>query len=86
MGLGRDILEVITGRVHVYVTVGKVPAVEIIPRGNEIIADIKNPFLAMQMGLKLFMGRGKSNGLLLRQIKSAGYKIKVKYMIFEIEL
>ena len=86
MSLMRNILEMVNGKFHFYLYVGNSPAVEIILRNREIIADIKNPLLAMELGLKQ-LGKGPSlNSYILKQVKSAGFKVKVKYKMFELEI
>ncbi len=86
MSLITSILELISGRIHFYLSVGGKPAIEIILRDKEIVAEIKNPLLAIELGLQQ-MGTSKSmDSYVLKKIKDAGYKIKVKYKMFEIEL
>jgi peptidyl-tRNA hydrolase len=86
MSLIKDVLELMRGKVHFYMYVGGSPAVEIILRDREIVADIKNPILAIELGLKQLGNRAKVDSYVLKQIKKAGYKIKVKYKMIEFEL
>jgi hypothetical protein len=86
MGMMRNLLEMMQGKVHFYLFVGGSPAIEIIVHNKEIIADIKNPLLALELGIHQFANRGKSDSYILKQAKKAGYKIKVKYKMLEIEL
>jgi hypothetical protein len=82
------LLEMVTGKARFYLTIGGKPAVEIIlhDEKKEIVAEIKNPVLAVELGLHELAAGSKSGGYLLEKIKAAGYKVKVKYKIFEIEL
>ncbi len=82
----RNLLEMIQGKVHFYLYVGGSPAVEIIMRDKEIIADIKNPILALELGIQQFATSRKKDSYILDQAKKAGYKIRVKYKMIEIEL
>ena len=86
MSLMRNILEMMRGKVHFYLFVGGSPAVEIIMHNKEIIAEIKNPLLALELGLQQITTNRKSDSYILKQAKKAGYKIKVKYKMLEIEL
>jgi hypothetical protein len=83
-----DILEIMTGKVHFYLTVGKIPAVEIIlhDERKEIVAEIKNPVLAVELGLHGLAKSKGSGSYVIKKIKAAGYRVKVKYKMFEIEL
>jgi hypothetical protein len=88
MSLFDGLKEILRGRVHFYITIGKVPAVEILLRDEEIVAEIKNPLLAMELGIvQLLKSGGKAGGgSMLKKVKSSGYKIKIKYKRFEFEL
>jgi imidazoleglycerol phosphate synthase glutamine amidotransferase subunit HisH len=88
MSATKDMLEIIQGKVHFYLTVGSVPAIEVILKDKEIVADIKNPLLAIELGVMHLLkgGKGKSGSSLLKQIKGSGYRIKVKYKMLEMEL
>jgi len=86
MSLIKNILEIIRGRIHFYLYVGGSPAIEIILRDREIVADIKNPILALELGMKQ-LGKGrKFDSYILKQVKAAGFKVKVKYNVLEFEL
>lgn len=82
------LLEMVTGKASFYLTIGGKPAVEILfhDEKKEIIAQIKNPVLAVELGLHELAAGGRGGSYILEKIKAAGYKVKVKYKIFEIEL
>lgn len=85
----EQILERLFGKVHVYVTVGSRPAVEVILDGKKIIIDIKNPVLAIEAGLDQFMasrGEAGMDSRTLQRLKKMGYKIIIKYKMLEFEL
>jgi hypothetical protein len=86
MSIIKNILEMIQGKVHFYLFVGGSPAIEIILHDKEIIADIKNPILALELGLHQLGGKKQFSSSILDKVKEAGYKVKVRYKIFEIEL
>ena len=86
MSLITDILEIIEGKVHFYLSVGGKPAVEIIMKDKEIVAEIKNPLLAIELGIQQLATKEKRDSYVLQRVKDAGYKIKVKYKMLEFEL
>jgi len=88
MSLLESILETVFGRVHFMVLVGNKPAIEIKLKDREIIIDVKNPILAVELGIEEFleMKEKRKQGSLLKKLKSMGYKIRVKYKIFELDL
>jgi hypothetical protein len=89
MSLITRALEILQGRVRLYLSIGGVPAVEIVIRDKEkeIVAEIKNPVLALELGVQQFAkGRNKRDSYVLKMIKAAGYKVKVKYKMLEFEV
>ena len=87
MGILSEILEMITGKVHLYITVGDSPAVEVILKDKEIIADIKNPVLAFEFGIdQMLKRRAPRDSFILKRVKNSGYKVKIRYKLLEIEL
>lgn len=89
MGLLEALLKKTFGKVHIMVTVGSKPAIEVIFEDNEIILDIKNPVLAMEAGLDQMLTRRKeftTSSKRLEGLKKMGYKIKIKYKNLEYEL
>ncbi len=88
MSLLESILETIFGKVHFMILVGNKPAIEVKLHDKEITIDVKNPVLAIELGVEEFFSdrENKPRGSLLKKLKSMGYEIKVKYKIFEIDL
>jgi hypothetical protein len=88
MSLLESILESIFGKVHFMVLVGNKPAIEIRLEDKEILVDIKNPVLAIELGLEEIVGRreGESPDSLMKKLKSMGYRIKIKYKFLELEI
>ncbi len=86
MSLITDILEVVKGRLRFHLSVDGKPAVDIVLTAGEIIVDIKNPLLAMEMGLHQIGKKPGISSYVLKAIKAAGYKVKVKYKMIEFEV
>ena len=86
MSLITDILEVFKGRLHFHLFVDGKQAVDIVLTPGEIIIEIKNPMLALEMGVQQI---GKKQGIssyMLKAVKAAGYKVKIKYKLLEFEI
>ena len=81
-----DILEVFKGRLRFHMFLEGKPAVDIVLQAGEVVIDIKNPILALEMGMHHMGEKSKTNSYVLDMIKKAGWKVKVKYKIFEMEL
>ncbi len=85
----EEILERLFGKVHIYVTVGNKPALEVIFEDSKIIIDIKNPVLAIEAGLDQMLARKGDMDFSSRRLeglKKLGYKIIIKYKMLEFEL
>ena len=55
-------------------------------KDKDVLVGIKNPMAAIDMGLlDLLKGKIKGSGS-MKKLKDAGFKIKVKYKLFEFEL
>lgn len=88
MSLLEGILETVFGKVHFVITVGNKPAIEIKLEEKEIIVDVKNPVLAIELGMEEFVAsrrKDKKNSL-LKRLKSMGYTIKIKYKFLELDI
>jgi len=90
MALLEDILaRIFGGKVHILVTVGAKPALEVIFENSTIVLDIKNPILAIEAGLEeMVKRRGKItfDSRRLDGLKELGYKIKIRYRGLEFEV
>ena len=86
MSMITDVLELFDGKLRLHLRIDGKPAVDVVLKPTEIVIEIKNPLLALELGLQQ-MGKKKDiNSYILRMVKAAGYNVKVKYKIFEIEL
>ena len=90
MALLEDILaRIFGGKVHILVTVGTRPALEVVFEENVIVLDIKNPILAIEAGLEEMIRRRHKitfDSKRLDGLKDLGYKIKIRYRGLEFEL
>ncbi|MCK5022956.1 MAG: hypothetical protein KAS04_02175 [Candidatus Aenigmarchaeota archaeon] len=87
MDFVADILRTILGRIHFMIYLGKSPAAEIEIIDKNIVVHILNPLIALELGVEeLFSKKGKKDINMLENIRKAGYKIKIKYKMFEIDL
>lgn len=74
------------------VLVGNKPAIELKMEDKDIIVDIKNPILAIELGLEeFFISHGDKKKKseaddILKKLKKAGYTIKIKYKILELDI
>ena len=83
----ENILKTLYGRVHFIVYIGDSPAFELKLKEKEIIVEILNPVLAIEFGIEEFIkNRGKINSRLLETVRKLGYRIKIKYKMFSIEI
>jgi hypothetical protein len=67
------------------------PAAEVKLKKDVILIEVKNPILLMSLGLDLDMihmsfGKDKGKSVIRKVIKDMGYKIKLRYKLFELDL
>ena len=91
MGTMTDILKRIDKKISIMVLVDEHPLVEVHVEKKEILIDVKNPLLAIEYGLKKFLESRKAKeksdtSRVLKMIKEKGYRIKVKYGVFEFDV
>ncbi len=85
----EDFIQKVCGKAHLLILIKNKPALELCFCDKEIIAEIKNPILAMTLGLEHFIKKKEERGNELgfvKELKKLGYKIKIKYKMFEFEL
>ena len=81
-----QLLERLVGSIHFYVFVGKNVAAEVIVEEHKhVIVDIKNPVLALELGVDAVLRKKETSETLIK-IKQLGYSITVKYKGFEFDL
>ena len=86
MGVLSKIAESFYGNVHFMVMMGNKPALEIFFHNKDIIVEVKNPILAVEVGLQEVMTHRRFDSALVDKIKSMGYTIKIKYKFLELDL
>ncbi len=81
-------METVFGKVHFVITVGSKEAIEIKLEGKNIIVDVKNPILAIELGLEEILAKKGKKGKdsMLNKLKSMGYTIKIKYKFIELDI
>ena len=83
----KEMIEKFFRKATIAVMIDDNQAAEIILRKNEFIIDIKHPLLVMGLGLDLDLLKQKKKGSVFRKaLRDVGFKIKLKYKFFELEL
>ena len=84
----KDFIEKFFRRAGLAVMVDGKPAIEVKCSKGVFIIDVKNPLLLMGLGLDLDMLRKKDDkkSVVRKFIKDMGFKIKLRYKFFEIDL
>ena len=91
MGTMTDILKRIDKRISIMVLIDDKALVEVSVEKKEITVEVKNPLMAIEYGLKKFFESRKlkeksGTSKILKMVKEKGYKIKVKYGVFEFDV
>ena len=87
MNILEEIFRSIVGRVHFRIYLGKAAAAEIEIKDKDIIVNIIHPIIALELGMEEFLSRkGRKDINMIEKIKKAGYTIKIRYKMFEIDL
>lgn len=86
MGLLSKILESSSGSFALAFSIENKEVFEVSIKGKLIEIDVKNAFLALEMGLMHFIKIKKSGSGTLKRIKEKGYRIAVKYKGLEFDL
>lgn len=87
MNILEEIFRSIVGRVHFMIYMGKSPAAEIELKDKDIIVHIIHPIIALELGIEEFFSRkGEKDIQMIERLRKMGYKIRIKYKWFEIDL
>lgn len=87
MEILADIFKTIIGRVHFMLYMGKTPAAEIEVKDKVVIVDIVNPIAAVELGIEEFLSRKGTQDIdIIKKVREAGFKIKIKYKMLEMEI
>lgn len=66
---------------------GKAPAAEIELKDKDIIVNIIHPIIALELGIEEFLSRkGEKDIQMIKRLKGMGYKLKIKYKWFEVDV
>ncbi len=81
-----EILKTLGGKGDLTISVNDKPLLFVSLNNKEISVDVKDAFALVQMGIAgdIMKGGGKSKKV--QKLKDAGFKIKIKYKLFEFEL
>ena len=83
----KKLMENFFKKANIVVMVDKSPAIDISYKKGAIIIDVKDPLLLMGLGLDMNMfKKDDKNSVIRKAIKDMGFKIKLKYKFFEIEV
>lgn len=87
MSILSQLFNDVVGKAHFMVFMGKHAAAEINLDGKNITVDIKNPLIALEFGIEqLLKGEGEIDVKILERVKALGYRIKIKYKMFELDI
>ncbi|MEE9323807.1 MAG: hypothetical protein V3U72_04645 [Candidatus Aenigmarchaeota archaeon] len=87
MNILGEIFRSIVGRVHFRIYLGKTPAAEIEIKDKDIIVNIIHPLIALELGIEELLSRkGKKDIDMIEKLEKAGYNIKIRYKMFELDL
>ncbi len=87
MSILEEIFRSIVGRLHFRVYLGKAPAADIELKDKNIIVNIIHPLIAIELGVEELLSRkGGKDVSMIEKLKAAGYKIKIRYKMFELDL
>ena len=83
----KDLIEKFFKKASIAIMIDKSPAVEVKYMDGVFVIDVKNPLLLMGLGLDLdLLKRDNKNSVIRKAIKEMGFKITLRYKVFEIDL
>jgi len=87
MNILREIFRSIVGRVRFMIYLGSSPAAEIELKDKDIIVRIIHPVIALELGIEEFLSRkGRKDIQMIKRLRKMGYKIRICYKWFEVDL
>ncbi|MFH1445367.1 MAG: hypothetical protein ABIF08_02715 [Nanoarchaeota archaeon] len=86
MGTLSQLLENVSGKANIVFYIENKPAFIVHFKNKEIKIEVKNPILALEFGIQEMFKKNKADKPILSSAKKLGFKIKIKYKFFELEL
>ncbi|HLD41922.1 MAG TPA: hypothetical protein VJB06_02715 [archaeon] len=83
MGLSSELLKNVSGKASASINISGKEVLAVSLDGKEITIDVKDPFAVLDFGLDR-LKTGKSGTV--QKLKDSGFKIKLKYKMFKVEL
>ena len=81
-----DVIKSLSGNAEMTLSLDGSDFLVVHAKGKEMTIEVKDPLKAMEMGLHKFLEGKKSGSGLKQLLKDLGFRIKVKYSIFELEI
>ena len=82
----RELIEKFFRKARLVIMIDKSAAVEIGYSKGEFLIDVKNPMLLMSLGLDMHLLKNRGKSVIRKAIKDMGFKIRLRYKLFEVEL
>lgn len=87
MDILAGIFKTLVGKAHFMIYMGNAPAAEIEVKDKEITVSIVNPIAAAELGIEEFLSKkGAEDIEIIKRIKEAGYKVRIKYKSLEMDV
>ncbi len=85
---GKEIIKEFLEQAGITVMIDDTSAAEVSCSNGIFMIDVRNPMLIMNMGLDLdfLRKRKKGKSIFRKAIKEMGFRIKLRYKLFEIDL
>ena len=85
MPIFSELLKNVSGKATLSININGKEAFDVLVDEKEITVDVKDPFALLEFGLgEIMKKKGKSRTV--QKLKDAGFKVKVKYKLFKVEL
>ena len=90
MGTMTDILKRIDKKIEIAVSIDSKPFLEVSVEKKEITIEVRDTLAAIEYGMKKILdkkaGEKSATSKILKMIKDKGYRIRIKYGVFEFNL
>ena len=85
MGLFSDVLKNVGGKATLSIKAKNKEILEVSVEGKEITVDVKDPFAVLDLGVEEILKK-KGDSRTIKKLKDSGFKIKLKYKMFKVDL